>query len=107
MALSPRESSLRRAARTRRRLKALSSGRPRLSVFRSAKNIYAQIIDDAGGVTLAHASSLEGAKDGLDFRPARAELAPQSPSVSAMTWLHFDRLLESTTLAPPAPCRSR
>ena len=48
--------------RTRIRLKALSNGRPRLSVFRSAKNIYAQVIDDAGGVTLAHASSLEGGK---------------------------------------------
>jgi large subunit ribosomal protein L18 len=65
MALSPRDSSKRRAARTRRRLKALSNGRPRLSIFRSAKNIYAQVIDDAGGVTLAHASSLEGVKEGL------------------------------------------
>jgi len=62
MALSPRETSKRRAERTRRRLKALSNGRPRLSIFRSAKNIYAQIIDDAGGVTLAHASSLEGGR---------------------------------------------
>ena len=65
MALSPRDSALRRAQRNRTRLKALSNGRPRLSVFRSAKNIYAQIIDDAGGVTLAHASSLEGVKDKL------------------------------------------
>jgi large subunit ribosomal protein L18 len=64
MALSPRDSSKRRAARTRTRLKALSNGRPRLSIFRSAKNIYAQVIDDAGGITLAHASSLESAKDG-------------------------------------------
>jgi len=62
MALSPRDTSKRRAERNRLRLKALSNGRPRLSVFRSAKNIYAQIIDDAGGVTLAHASSLEGGK---------------------------------------------
>jgi len=62
MALSPRDTSKRRAQRTRLRLKALSNGRPRLSVFRSSKNIYAQIIDDAGGVTLAHASSLEGGK---------------------------------------------
>ncbi|MDR3508171.1 MAG: 50S ribosomal protein L18 [Caulobacteraceae bacterium] len=62
MALSPRETSKRRAQRTRLRLKALSNGRPRLSVFRSSKNIYAQIIDDAGGVTLAAASSLEGGK---------------------------------------------
>ena len=62
MALSPRETSKRRQQRNRLRLKALSNGRPRLSVFRSSKNIYAQIIDDAGGVTLAHASSLEGGK---------------------------------------------
>ena len=53
----------RRARRNRTRLKSLAGGRPRLSVFRSAKNIYAQIIDDAGGVTLAHASSLEGGKE--------------------------------------------
>ena len=62
MALSPRETQLRRAQRTRTRLKALSNGRPRLSVFRSSKNIYAQIIDDANGVTLAAASTLEGEK---------------------------------------------
>ena len=49
--------------RTRTRLKTLAGGRPRLSVFRSSKNIYAQVIDDAGGVTLAHASSLEGGKE--------------------------------------------
>src|SRR5262245_56830041 len=60
MALSPRESDVRRAQRNRTRLKAVSGGRPRLSVFRSDKNIYAQVIDDAKGVTLAHASSLEG-----------------------------------------------
>ena len=65
MALTPRDSAQRRAQRTRTRLKSLANGRPRLSVFRSAKNIYAQIIDDAGGVTLAHASSLEGVKDKL------------------------------------------
>jgi large subunit ribosomal protein L18 len=62
MALSPRDTSKRRAERTRRRLKALANGRPRLSIFRSDKNIYAQVIDDAAGVTLAHASSLEGGK---------------------------------------------
>jgi len=62
MALSHRDTAKRRKTRTRIRLRALSNGRPRLSVFRSAKNIYAQVIDDAGGVTLAHASSLEGGK---------------------------------------------
>jgi large subunit ribosomal protein L18 len=62
MALSPRDTAQRRARRNRTRLKKLSNGRPRLSVFRSDKNIYAQVIDDAGGVTVAHASTLEGGK---------------------------------------------
>src|ERR1700691_2100689 len=62
MALSLRDTAPRRTRRNRTRLRKLSNGRPRLSVFRSAKNIYAQVIDDAGGETLAHASSLEGGK---------------------------------------------
>jgi large subunit ribosomal protein L18 len=65
MPLSPRDTSKRRAERNRLRLKALSNGRPRLSVFRSSKNIYAQVIDDANGVTLAAASTLESVKDGV------------------------------------------
>ena len=60
MALSSRDSSARRAQRNRTRLRKLANGRPRLSVFRSSKNIYAQIIDDERGVTLAAASTLEG-----------------------------------------------
>ena len=48
-----------RMARVRKALAARGNLRPRLSVFRSSKNIYAQIIDDAKGVTLAAASSLE------------------------------------------------
>ena len=48
-----------RAARVRRQLKAVANGRPRLSVFRSSKNIYAQIIDDVKGATLASASTLD------------------------------------------------
>ena len=60
MALSTRTATLRRAQRVRTRLKKVANGRPRLSIFRSAKNIYAQVIDDAAGVTLASASSLEG-----------------------------------------------
>ena len=59
MALSSRDSTLRRSQRNRTRLRKLANGRPRLSVFRSSKNIYAQVIDDARGVTLAAASSLE------------------------------------------------
>jgi large subunit ribosomal protein L18 len=49
----------RRKAKVRRAVKARAGGRPRLSVFRSDKNIYAQVIDDASGRTLAAASSLD------------------------------------------------
>ena len=49
----------RRKARVRRAVLAHSGGRPRLSVFRSSKQIYAQVIDDARGHTIAAASSLE------------------------------------------------
>jgi large subunit ribosomal protein L18 len=49
----------RRKARVRKSLAARGNLRPRLSVFRSSKNIFAQVIDDAKGVTVAAASSLE------------------------------------------------
>ena len=49
----------RRSQRVRRALKSTARGRLRLSVFRSGKNIYAQIIDDTAGTTLAAASSLD------------------------------------------------
>jgi len=62
MALTPRDTSKRRAQRVRTRLRKQANGRPRLSVFRSSKNIYAQVIDDENGVTLAAASTLEGDK---------------------------------------------
>jgi large subunit ribosomal protein L18 len=48
-----------RAQRVRRQLKKVSGDRPRLSVHRSSKHIYAQIIDDSRGHTLASASTLE------------------------------------------------
>ena len=55
---------LKRHARVRNKISGTPE-RPRLCVFRSAKHIYAQIIDDVNGVTLASASSLEkGFKEG-------------------------------------------
>jgi large subunit ribosomal protein L18 len=45
--------------RNRTQIRKKSSGRPRLSVHRSGKHIYAQIIDDAKGATMAAASTLE------------------------------------------------
>ena len=49
----------RRKARVRRAIRTAANGRPRLSVFRSSKQIYAQVIDDAAGRTLASASTLD------------------------------------------------
>jgi len=49
----------RRRKRTRARLRELGSGRPRLSVFRSGKHIYAQVIDDDKGAVITAASSLD------------------------------------------------
>jgi large subunit ribosomal protein L18 len=48
-----------RKNRVRQVLKARAGGRPRLSVYRSSENIYAQVIDDAKGKTLAAASTLD------------------------------------------------
>ena len=74
--LSPME---RRRARVRRAVKAaaVGSGRPRLSVYRSSKHIYAQVIDDVKGQTLAAASSMEktlrdGGKTGANIDAAKA-----------------------------------
>ena len=59
MALSKRELFQKRRLRVRNKLKAMSDGRPRLSVHRSNKNISVQLIDDVAGTTIASASSLE------------------------------------------------
>jgi large subunit ribosomal protein L18 len=51
--------AVRRARKVRSRVKA--TGRLRLSIFRSSRHVYAQVIDDANGTTLAAASSLDAA----------------------------------------------
>jgi large subunit ribosomal protein L18 len=67
----------RRRRRVRQTLKQRAGGRPRLSVYRSSQNIYAQIIDDVAGRTLAAASTLEkdlrgSLKTGADKEAAKA-----------------------------------
>jgi large subunit ribosomal protein L18 len=97
MALKPRDILKHRARRVRTRLKAVGKGRPRLSVFRSSKNIYAQVIDDAQGVTLAAASSLEkgdGAPaKGSDREAAAAigKLIAERAKAAGVTDVVFDR----------------
>jgi len=49
----------RRKSRTRYRIAQNATDRPRLSVFRSGRHIYAQVIDDAAGKTVVSASSLD------------------------------------------------
>lgn len=61
MANSKRDLFLKRRLRVRNKLRKTANGRPRLSVHRSNKNISVQLIDDANGVTIASASTLEKA----------------------------------------------
>jgi len=72
----------RRRARVRRALKAAANGRPRLSVHRSAKNIYAQVIDDAAGRTLVAASTLE--KELVERLDAEADKSAQAAAVGKL-----------------------
>lgn len=73
----------RRRARVRRALKAVANGRPRLSVHRTGKQIYAQVIDDAKGVTLASASTLDKDVRGDIKSGANVEAAAQIGKIVA------------------------
>lgn len=66
-------SFVRRSRRVRNTLKRAANGRARLSVFRSSKHIYAQVIDDAAGKTVVSASSLD--KDLKGNLPKGSDLA--------------------------------
>lgn len=86
--------SNRRAMRVRNRLRKAGNGRPRLSVSRSSKHISAQIIDDAKGVTLAHASTLEkDAAGGAKAEAAQAvgKLIAERAKKAGVTDVVFDR----------------
>jgi len=88
----------RRKARLRYQLRQKSSGRPRLSVFRSGKHIYAQIIDDAAGRTVAAASTLDKdlkstLKTGADKSAAAAvgKLIAERSKAAGVEQVVFDR----------------
>ena len=90
----------RKASRTKRRLRvrAKISGtaqRPRLAVFRSASNIYAQVIDDVAGVTLAAASTLDKGWEGPKGNKEAAKKVGLAVAKAAMakgiTEVVFDR----------------
>jgi large subunit ribosomal protein L18 len=88
----------RRQSRVRRAVKAAANGRMRLTVHRSSKHIYAQVIDDTKGVTLASASSLEKAqrdagKTGADVEAAKVvgKLVAERASEKGVKNVVFDR----------------
>ena len=82
----------RRRRRVRTALKARAGGRPRLSVHRSGRHIYAQIIDDAAGRTLAAASSL-GDKAGANVDAAAkvGKALADAAKKAGVTTVVFDR----------------
>ena len=91
-ARAKREGRLRRHHRVRRRV-AGTAERPRLAVFRSNRQIYAQLIDDQAGRTLAAAGSLQPAGSGDKKAAARrvgAELAGKAKA-AGITSVIFDR----------------
>ncbi len=88
----------RRRQRTRYRLRQRSRGRHRMSVFRSSKHIYVQVIDDVAGRTLAAASSRDKAlketlAKGCDRDAAKAvgQLIAERALAAGITEVMFDR----------------
>ena len=85
-----------RRRRNRTALRARAGTRPRLHVHRSGKHIYAQIIDDAAGATLASASTLtEGARDQSGANVAAAtevgRRVAEAAKAAGVTQVVFDR----------------
>ena len=96
--LTSRELFQRRKLRTRAAIERKAKGRARLSVFRSSRHIYAQIIDDERGVTLAAASTIDGdlrgtLKTGADKDAAAAvgKLVAQRATAAGVSEVVFDR----------------
>jgi large subunit ribosomal protein L18 len=90
--------TLRRTAKVRRNVRRAAGERARLSVFRSSKHIYAQLIDDASGRTVVSASSLEkdmrdGLKTGANIDAAKAvgKRIAERASAKGIKQVVFDR----------------
>jgi len=96
--LKTKDLRARRKGRVRAALRKRASGRLRLSVFRSERHIYAQIIDDSAGRTLVAASSLEkelrdSVKTGADKNAASAvgKLVAERAAKAGISEVFFDR----------------
>jgi large subunit ribosomal protein L18 len=81
----------RRRRRVRTALKARAGGRPRLSVHRTGRHIYAQIIDDAAGRTLAAASTLGASGANVDAAAKVGKDIAEAAKKAGVTAVVFDR----------------
>ena len=96
MANTKRELFLKRRMRVRNKLREVNAGRMRLSVHRSNKNISVQLIDDAKGVTVAAASSLEKdlgvvGKNNVDAAAKVGATIAERAKAAGVTEAYFDR----------------
>ena len=86
---------VRRRQRLRFQLRRKAIGRPRLSVFRSGKNIYAQVIDDTQAVTVASASTNEKDHKGKGYNVESASSVGKNiaerAKAAGVTQVMFDR----------------
>ena len=84
-----------RQSRTRYKIGATAAGRPRLSVFRSGKHIYAQVIDDRQAATIASASTAEKEGKGKGYNVESASSVGKSiaerAKAAGITQVMFDR----------------
>ena len=81
----------RRRRRVRTTLKARAGGRPRLSVHRSGRHIYAQIIDDAKGHTVAAASTLGKLGANVAAATEVGKALAEAATKAGVTSVVFDR----------------
>ena len=95
MALQKVEGRRRRHRRVRKKVRG-TAARPRLSVFRSARHVYAQLIDDVGGTTVASASTMEkdargGATATVDAAKSVGSRLGERAKAAGVTGAVFDR----------------
>ncbi len=94
--MSNADSRIKRKARIRRKLSG-TAARPRLTVYKSLKHIYAQVVDDTTGRTLAYASSLSKELKGQDEGDKKADaqrvgkLIAEKCKASSIEAVVFDR----------------
>jgi large subunit ribosomal protein L18 len=110
--MAHKTSTERRRERVRRQVRKVANGRPRLSVYRSGRHIYAQVIDDLAGRTVAAASSLEkdmrsSLKTGADTNAAAevGKLVASRAKEAGVENVVFDRGCLSLSWPREGTCR--